>query len=78
MEIFVQSFARKVTSRKKSLISEAFFTFVALDEHGKTSPVIAVKPTTSLEEKLYLSALDRREKIVQERKKRTFTSETKI
>lgn len=71
MEIFLQAFARKVTSRKKSLISEAFFTFVALDEDGKSSPVIAVRPTTSIEKRLYLSALDRREKTFQERKKRT-------
>jgi len=35
MEIFVQSFAREVLVGKKYLISEAYFTFVALDENGK-------------------------------------------
>ncbi len=49
MEIFVQSYARKVLDGKKYLISEAYFSFVALDENGKASPVIALKPVSASE-----------------------------
>jgi acyl-CoA hydrolase len=62
MEIFVQSFARKVLAGKKYLISEAYFTFVALDENGKAGPVIAVKPVTKSDRKQYEAALNRRKK----------------
>lgn len=62
MEIFVEAFARKVLAGTKYLISEAYFSFVALDEKGKTSQVIAVKPVTLLEKKQYEAALDRKTK----------------
>lgn len=70
MEIFVQSFARKVLAGKKYLISEAYFTFVALDEHGKASLVIAVKPVTQSEKEQFNAALLRRERNAKEKKKR--------
>ncbi len=62
MEIFVHAFARQVTAGKKYLISEAYFTFVALDENGKAAVVIAVKPVTALENKQYSEALKRKTK----------------
>jgi acyl-CoA hydrolase len=62
MEIFVQAFARKVLEGKKYLISEAFFTFVALDENGNATTVIAVKPITATEKERYNAALLRRRK----------------
>jgi acyl-CoA hydrolase len=65
MEIFVQSFARKVLEDKKYLISGAFFTFVALDAEGRTTPVIAVKPTTTAEKKQFADALTRKKKTIQ-------------
>jgi len=61
MEIFVQSYARKVLDGKKYLISEAYFSFVALDENGKASPVIALKPVSASEKKQFKAALLRRE-----------------
>ncbi|NOT94060.1 acyl-CoA thioesterase [Ferruginibacter sp.] len=63
MEIFVQAFARKVLQGKKYLISEAYFTFVALDNNGKAVPVFAVKPVTALEKEQFNAALLRRRKI---------------
>jgi acyl-CoA hydrolase len=60
MEIFVQSFARKVLQGKKYLISEAFFTFVALDENGNATTVIAVKPVTVAEKERFNAASLRR------------------
>lgn len=60
MEIFVHAFARKVLEGKKYLISEAYFTFVALDESGKTAPVIGVAPETAAEKEQYNAALLRK------------------
>ena len=70
MEIFVQAFARKVLAGKKYLISEAYFTFVALDEYGKASKVIEVKPVTQSEKEQFNAALVRRERIDKEKKKK--------
>ncbi len=61
MEIFVQSYARKVLLGKKYLISEAFFTFVALDENGKSSPVIGLTPVSAEEKRQYELALNRKQ-----------------
>jgi len=60
MEIFVQAFARKVVAGKKYPISEAYFTFVALDDAGKTVQVISVKPVTAPEKVQYETALKRK------------------
>jgi acyl-CoA hydrolase len=65
MEIFVQSYARKVLEGSKYLISGAFFTFVALDAEGSTTPVIAVKPVTAQEKKQFKEALIRKNKTTQ-------------
>jgi acyl-CoA hydrolase len=70
MEIFVRSFARKVLGGKKYLISEAYFTFVALDGEGKSTKVIEVKPVTKLEQQQFDDALGRKQKMAKERKKR--------
>ena len=70
MEIFVQAFARKVLAGKKYLISEAYFTFVALDEYGKASKVIEVKPVTQSEKEQFNAALVRRKRIDKEKKKK--------
>lgn len=60
MEVFVRAFARKILTGKKYLISEAYFTFVALDKNEKAVPVIGVKPVTPMEKELYDLALRRR------------------
>jgi acyl-CoA hydrolase len=70
MEIFVQSFAREVLAGKKYLISEAYFTFVALDENRKAAQVIAVKPVTQSEKEQYDAALNRKRKRIQIKKNR--------
>ena len=53
MKIFVESFAKNVLVGKKYLISEAYFTFVALDENGKVEPVIALKAGTLSEKEQF-------------------------
>lgn len=62
MEIFVRAWSKNVLSTKKQLISESYFTFVALDDHGKASPVIPVKPVTPSERKHYEEAYKRKRK----------------
>jgi acyl-CoA hydrolase len=62
MEIFVQAYARTVLAGDNYLISGAFFTFVALDAAGKTTPVITVKPVTAGEKKQFEEALIRKSK----------------
>jgi acyl-CoA hydrolase len=63
MEIFVQSYARKVTVGKNYLINEAYFSFVAIDESGKKTPVIPVKPVTAGEKTAFAEALLRKNKL---------------
>lgn len=60
MEIFVQAFARNVLEGKKYLISEAYFTFVALDENGKKVKVFGITPLTKIEKDQYEEALQRK------------------
>ncbi|HNF72380.1 MAG TPA: acyl-CoA thioesterase, partial [Chitinophagaceae bacterium] len=49
MEIWVQAKAKNVRSRKSYDISEAYFTFVALDDHANPALVPEVKPRTENE-----------------------------
>ena len=60
MEIFVQAWARKATSKETYLINDAYFTFVALDENAHPATVPKVKPVTPEEKKHYRQALTRR------------------
>ena len=71
MEIFVQSFARKVLIGEKYLVSEAYFSFVAFDEDGKAVPVIAVKPATKPEKWQYDTAAERKKRMIKFKKVRT-------
>lgn len=62
LEIFVFAFAKTVLNGKNYLISEAYFTFVALDEKGEVTQVIAVKPVTASEKKYYDAAFKEKKK----------------
>lgn len=62
MEISVLAFAKKVLEGENYLISEAYFTFVALDNNGKVASVTAVKPETPSEKKQFDAALSRKKK----------------
>ncbi len=63
MEILVQAQARKVLIGKNNLISEAFFTFVAIDENKNPCMVAPVNPVTQAEKKIYKEALQRKEHV---------------
>ncbi len=67
MEIQVLAFARTVSEGENYLISEAWFTFVALDENGKATPVMAVTPISLTDKEKYDAALIRKEKKSQQK-----------
>lgn len=62
MEIFVTAQAKNVISQESHHVSEAYFTFVALDSQARPTPVIAVQPVTKMEIARYKSALARKKK----------------
>lgn len=62
MEIFVTADARNVLSQETYHVSEAYFTFVALDSQARPTPVIQVRPVTKSQIANYKSALARRKK----------------
>lgn len=56
MEVFVQAWAKKISSKSAYLINEAFFTFVAIDDHGNTTRIPGIKPQTLEEKREYIKA----------------------
>lgn len=60
MEIFVYASAKNVLTGQSNLIGQGYFTFVALDNNGKTTKAIPVKPGTILEKKQFDEALNRK------------------
>ncbi|MBK1438793.1 acyl-CoA thioesterase [Parapedobacter sp. ISTM3] len=53
--------AQNIPSGTKILSNEAFYTFVAIDQNGRTITVPQLIPETDEEKKLYNEALQRRE-----------------
>jgi acyl-CoA hydrolase len=62
MEIMVSAWSRSVSNTKKKLISESYFTFVALGEDSKVTPINAVKPLTQSDRIHYEEAGKRKKK----------------
>jgi acyl-CoA hydrolase len=60
MEIFVKAWARRVLSKEKYLINEAYFTFVAIDDIGTPVQVPRVIPVTDEEKTLFDESLTRK------------------
>lgn len=60
MEIFVQANARDVISGDKHSISEAYFSFVAIDTSGEAATVPGFKAVTTKEKEQFSGALIRR------------------
>ena len=61
MEIYVEVYAEDIPSGTKVLSNKAFVTFVAVDQAGNTIAVPEVMPQTEDEQRLYESALRRRQ-----------------
>lgn len=60
MEIFVQAFAQDIKRQRKNLVSESYFTFVALDDTGRSTQTVAIKPVTGQEKKKFEEAMIRK------------------
>lgn len=61
MEIHVKASSRKVISGEVHAISDAYFSFVALDDNANPTAVPALKPASADEKANYKNALHRRE-----------------
>ena len=61
MEIFLEVSSQNSQTKKSIISNSAFFTFVTLDDKGKPTKSIDVKPETDEEKKLYDGALRRRQ-----------------
>ncbi|WP_257657222.1 acyl-CoA thioesterase [Parapedobacter lycopersici] len=61
VEVRLTVWAQNIPSATRVKSNEAFYTFVAIDEQGKTMAVPRLIPETAEEQKLYDEALYRRE-----------------
>lgn len=61
VEVRLSVWAENIPSGSRVKSNEAFYTFVALDNEGKTVSVPAIVPETEEEQKLYDGALRRRQ-----------------
>ncbi|MEB0262528.1 MULTISPECIES: acyl-CoA thioesterase [unclassified Mucilaginibacter] len=61
VEVRMDVYAQNIPSGTKVKSNEAYYTFVALDENGRTMPVPPMLPETEDEVELYEGALRRRQ-----------------
>lgn len=61
MEIYMKVWGEDLHAKFKYVTNEAYFTFVALDPHGKPRKVPELVPETELEIKMFEGALRRRQ-----------------
>ena len=61
VEVRLTVWAQNIPSGTKVQSNEAFYTFVAIDQNGRTITVPQLEPETDEEKKLYEEALRRRE-----------------
>ncbi len=61
MEVHLNVWGEDIIRQHKYKSNEAYYTFVALDPHGKPKPVITAEPQTEYEIKLFEGALRRRQ-----------------
>lgn len=61
VEVRLVVWAENIPSGEKIKSNEAYYTFVALDEKGKTVPVPGITPETEKEQELFDGALRRRQ-----------------
>jgi acyl-CoA hydrolase len=61
MEVRLDVWAENIPSGSRIKSNEAYYTFVALDENGKTVPIPEIEPETAEETELYEGAMRRRQ-----------------
>ncbi len=62
MEVGVKVWAEDYQTHERKHIFSAYFTFVALDEHMKPTPIPPVIPETDADKRRYAQAEERRKK----------------
>lgn len=70
MEIGVKVEAEHYATGEKRHILSAYFTFIAVDENKKPSPVPPIKPATPIEKRRYEEADNRRNRRIQDAEER--------
>lgn len=63
MEIFVCAWSSNIVRPKHLLISESYFTFVALDDSGKPTSIPQIKPISKKDIELFKTAGKRRDRM---------------
>ena len=61
MEVFIEVWAENIPKNTKIKSNEAYYTFVAVDEHGKPIAVTEIVPETDEEKRLFDGAIRRRQ-----------------
>lgn len=61
MEVFLRVWGEDLHARYKYLTNEAYFTFVAIDPHGKPRKIDAITPETDEDKTMFDGALRRRQ-----------------
>jgi acyl-CoA hydrolase len=61
VEVRLDVWAQNIPSGTKVKSNEAYYTFVAVDQAGRTIPVPAIEPETEEDKMLFASALRRRQ-----------------
>jgi acyl-CoA hydrolase len=61
MEVHLKVWGEDAIQQNKYKSNEAYYTFVALDTHGKPKPVHSITPETEEEKRLFDGALRRRQ-----------------
>lgn len=61
MEVYIDVWMEDRHNGERSKANEAIYTFVAVDEFGKPTPVPPIKPETALEKERYAAALRRKQ-----------------
>lgn len=61
MEIYLRVWGEDIIQQYKYDSNEAYYTFVALDPHGKPRSISKIEPETEHEEELFKGALRRRQ-----------------
>lgn len=68
MEVGVRIEAENLVSGRRRHTNSCYVTYVAIDEHGKPTPVPGVVPETEEERRRYRAAEERRRRRLEERK----------
>lgn len=61
MEVHLEVWGEDLVKQEKYMSNAAYYTFVALDGHGKPKPVVPIIPETEKDKEMYEGALHRRQ-----------------